>query len=108
MLLFSSRQAMARGVALAAPASATQSPASGDFPSSVLVIASLSTALLCWLGLTEGFVVTSRAIIAALAPTLLTAGLFAFYRGARQEPVFAHIFWALGLMTFVSYVDAWL
>jgi hypothetical protein len=105
---FANSRAAPRGSDPIALAAAPGTCARGDFPSAVVAIIALSTALLCWLIVREGFVVTPRAIVVAIAPTGLMGGLFALYRHWRDEPVFAHIFWALGLMTFVSYVDAWL
>jgi PAP2 superfamily protein len=86
---------------------AAASSARARFPASLLVVAALAAALLCWLALRLGFVATPRAIAVAIVPNALMAALFVFYR-ARDEQAFAYIFAALGLMTFVAYVDAWL
>ncbi|MGO9359511.1 MAG: phosphatase PAP2 family protein [Xanthobacteraceae bacterium] len=98
-------KATTRRVAPKAPASA---PGPLTFGGSILAIAWLSTALLFSLGVREGFVPTPRAILVVIVPVGLMAGLTAFCQSVRNEPVAAHIFWALGVMTFFSNVDAWL
>jgi hypothetical protein len=77
------------------------------FPRSLLAIAALAAALLCWLALKERFVATPYAVIVGIAPNALMGAGFLVYR-ARGEQTFAYIFAALGLMAFVAYVDAWL
>lgn len=83
------------------------SSARAGFPPSLLAIAGLAAALLCWLGFRGGFTTTPYALVVGVAPNALMGALFLFYR-ARGEQTFAYICAALGLMAFVAYVDAWL
>jgi membrane-associated phospholipid phosphatase len=93
--------------AASAPRHAGASPVQAGFPRSLLAIAALAAALLCWLGLKEGFVATPYSVIVGVAPNALMGAGFLVYR-ARGEQTFAYIFAALGLMASVAYVDAWL
>jgi hypothetical protein len=63
---------------------------------------------LCSLAAIEGFTATPRAVALGIAPNILMAALFFFYRDYRSEQTIAWIFGALGLLVWLSYVNAWL
>ena len=104
--MFPIAQAPAPDAAPAARLPAVSSARAG-FPPFLLAVTAVAAALLCWLALREGFTATPSALVIGVAPNALMAALFVVYR-ARGEQTFAYIFAALGLMTFVAYVDAWL
>jgi hypothetical protein len=101
----------------AAEAAAVARPPSGaaefphvraSFPPAVFAFGVLATALLCCLASLEGFTATPRAVALGTAPNILLAGLFFYYRDYRNEQTIAWIFGALGILFWVSYVNAWL
>jgi hypothetical protein len=104
--LFPIGQAPAPDAAPAAWLPAASSARAG-LPPFLLAVTAVAAALLCWLALREGFTATPSALVIGVAPNVLMAALFVVYR-TRGEQTFAYIFAALGLMTFVAYVDAWL
>jgi hypothetical protein len=79
-----------------------------SFPPAAFAFGVFATALLCCLAAVEGFTATPRAVALGTAPNIVMAALFFFYRDYRNEQTIAWIFGALGVLFWVSYVNAWL
>ncbi len=79
-----------------------------SFPTAAFAFGVFATALLCCLAAMEGFTATPRAVALGTAPNILMAALFFYYRDYRNEQTIAWIFGALGVLFWVSYVNAWL